>query len=57
MIKLGRHTFAAQTEPITVFMIGMRANRWWKVRKVSWTASRMPKMLAELAHPPDEGLL
>lgn len=53
----GRHTHAPLTEPITVFLIGMRANRWWKLRKVLWTASKMFSMLRHLSADPDTGLL
>ncbi|WP_324252434.1 DUF4188 domain-containing protein [Enemella dayhoffiae] len=42
---------------MTVFLIGMRANRWWKLGKVLWTASRMPPMLIELSRNPELGLL
>ncbi|EMY33647.1 hypothetical protein D477_013795 [Arthrobacter crystallopoietes BAB-32] len=42
---------------MTVFLIGMRANRWWKVPAVARTASAMPKMLQYLMEHPDAGLL
>lgn len=53
----GRYTTASDRESITVFVIGMRANRWWQVGKVGWTASRMAPMLRHLATHPDAGML
>ncbi|MDO5681669.1 MAG: DUF4188 domain-containing protein [Propionibacteriaceae bacterium] len=53
----GRFTHAPLTEPVTVFLIGMRANRWWKLRKVLWTASKMVPMLRHLSQNPAAGLL
>ena len=42
----------ASEEPVVVFLIGMRVNRWWKVRQWLRTALAMPRMLSELeAHP------
>lgn len=49
----------AEVEPedVVVFLIGMRFNRWRKVR--SWFPAfvGMPRMLAELAAHPEDGLL
>ncbi|MFS0717291.1 DUF4188 domain-containing protein [Arthrobacter sp. 1P04PC] len=42
---------------MTVFLIGMRANRWWKIGKVARVAASMPRMLAYLATTPEAGLL
>jgi hypothetical protein len=40
-----------------VFLIGMRINRLWKVRRWGRVAMAMPRMLAELGRQPDLGLL
>lgn len=53
----GRYTAAPETETVTVFLIGMRANRWWKLGRVFRVASAMPKMLVHLSQNPDAGLL
>ncbi|WP_201791488.1 DUF4188 domain-containing protein [Aeromicrobium sp. PE09-221] len=42
---------------MTVFLIGMRANRWWKVPAVMRTAVAMPRMLIHLERHPEVGLL
>ena len=55
-VEPGRFT-AAPEEAVTVFLIGMRANRWWKVPVVMRTASAMPKMLRYLAENPEAGML
>lgn len=52
----GRIT-ADLTEPVVVFLIGMRVNRWWKVRRWSQVARAMPKMMAALQSDPELGLL
>jgi hypothetical protein len=52
-----RLTSNASTEPVVVFLIGMRVNRWWKVRQWLRTARAMPRMLRELAEHPELGLL
>jgi hypothetical protein len=50
--------FTAQTnKPVVLFLIGMRFNRWWDVRKWWLVFRAMPKMLAELSRNPDAGLL
>ena len=50
--------FTAKTDkPIVLFLIGMRFNRLWDVRKWGLVATAMPKMLAELSAKPDAGLL
>ena len=45
----GRFTAAPDRSDVTVFLIGMRANRWWQLGKVWWTASKMPPMLQHLS--------
>ncbi|NOJ58931.1 DUF4188 domain-containing protein [Arthrobacter sp. 260] len=56
-IYAGRHTADPASETVTVFLIGMRANRWWKIRKVSRVAAAMPRMLQHLASDPAAGML
>jgi hypothetical protein len=53
----GRYTADPGLESVTVFLIGMRANRWWKVRAVGKVASAMPRMLQYLAEDPASGML
>ena len=53
----GRYTAAPETETVTVFLIGMRANRWWKLPVVVRTAVAMPRMLIHLERHPETGLL
>ncbi|MFC8410401.1 DUF4188 domain-containing protein [Arthrobacter sp. NPDC057259] len=55
-VHTGRFT-AAPEGPVTVFLIGMRANRWWKLGKVAQVAASMPTMLGYLARTPEAGLL
>jgi hypothetical protein len=43
--------------PLVVFLIGMRVNRWWKVRQWLRTALAMPRMLRELGQHPELGML
>ncbi|HYQ47284.1 MAG TPA: DUF4188 domain-containing protein [Polyangiaceae bacterium] len=52
-----RLTTNASSEPVVVFMIGMRVNRWWKIRQWLRTALAMPRMLRELGEHPELGLL
>ena len=47
----------ATEEPLVVFLIGMRVNRWWKVRQWLRTALAMPRMLRELGQHPQLGML
>lgn len=42
---------------VTVFLIGMRINRWWKVRSWFRVSVAMPRMLRYLASEPDAGML
>lgn len=52
----GRFT-ARVDEPLAVFLIGMRVNRPWKVRRWWWVSQAMPAMMQSLADDPDLGLL
>jgi hypothetical protein len=52
----GRYT-AQSGEPFVVFLIGMRINRLFALRKWTRVASAMPPMLAELKRDPSLGLL
>lgn len=53
----GRYTAVVDGETVTVFLIGMRANRWWRIGRVLRVARRMPPMLSHLSTHPDAGLL
>lgn len=53
----GRSTADPERESVTVFLIGMRANRWWKVGTVAKVAAAMPRMLRHLAGNPASGML
>jgi len=44
-------------QPVVVFLIGMRVNRWWKVSQWLRTARAMPRMLRELGQHPELGML
>jgi hypothetical protein len=52
----GRFTAGPEGD-VTVFLIGMRANRWWKLGTVLRVAAEMPRMLRYLESNPDAGLL
>jgi len=52
-----RLTSNLPTEPVVVFLIGMRVNRWWKIRQWLRTALAMPRMLRELGEHPELGFL
>jgi len=52
-----RLTSNESEEPVVVFLIGMRVNRWWKIRQWLRTALAMPRMLRELQQHPELGLL
>jgi hypothetical protein len=56
-VQGGQYVAALPEETVAVFLIGMRVNRWRKVR--SWWPSfvGMPRMLRELQARPDLGLL
>ncbi|MDQ6657237.1 MAG: DUF4188 domain-containing protein [Actinomycetota bacterium] len=53
----GRYTAAATDEPVTVFLIGMRINRWWKVRSWLPVVTAMPAMIKHLANHQTSGFL
>jgi Domain of unknown function (DUF4188) len=53
----GRYTADPGRESVTLFLIGMRANRWWKVAKVAQVAAAMPRILRHLAADPASGML
>ncbi|MGD9794787.1 MAG: DUF4188 domain-containing protein [Acidimicrobiia bacterium] len=44
-------------EEITVFLVGMRVNRWRKLRSWVPAFASMPKMLRELSNDPSQGFL
>ncbi|GAB3270691.1 DUF4188 domain-containing protein [Sinomonas notoginsengisoli] len=52
----GRYT-ATPGRPVTVFLIGMRANRWWKLGTVLRVGSAMGTMLRHLSQNPEAGML
>lgn len=57
-LKPGRWTHEpAGTDELTVFLIGMRINRWWRPDVWAPVAAAMPRMLAELSRDPGSGLL
>lgn len=55
-VNIGRHTHLHEGE-VTVFLIGMRFGRPWKVRTWWPVFSSMPRMLRYLSSRPDSGLL
>jgi hypothetical protein len=44
-------------EPFVVFLIGMRVNQFWQIRKWLWVSSQMGKMLPVLYSRPEKGFL
>lgn len=52
----GRYA-ASRDEPIVVFLIGMRVNRWFAVRKWIPTFRAMSRMLRVLRDHPEKGFL
>ena len=52
----GRYT-ARMDEPFVVFLIGMRINQLWAIRKWMPVAKAMPTMLATLTQNPVKGLM
>ena len=52
-----RLTTNASEEPMVVFLIGMRVNRWWKFGQWLRTGLAMPRMLRELGEHPELGFL
>lgn len=58
MTKIFDGRYTAQTEkPVVLFLIGMRVNRLWDLRKWWLVATAMPRMLKELAVKTDSGFL
>ncbi|MFF2344780.1 DUF4188 domain-containing protein [Pseudarthrobacter sp. NPDC058119] len=53
----GRYTADPARESVTVFLIGMRANRWWKLGTVGRVGAAMGRMLQHLATVPEAGML
>lgn len=53
----GRFTADIGRDTVTVFLIGMRANRWWKMGRIAQVTSAMPAMMQHLAAHPEAGLL
>lgn len=47
----------ALDEPIVVFILGVRINKWWKIHKWLPVLRAMPKMLKELENNQDLGYL
>lgn len=52
----GRYT-AQFDKPVVLFLIGMRVNQIWNLRKWWQVATAMPRMLGELERKPDSGFL
>jgi len=52
----GRH-LADSDEPVAIFLIGLRVNRWRAIRHWLPVFRAMPAMLKELAADPESGLL
>lgn len=58
MSKVVRGRFTAEhDDEFVVFLIGMRINRPWRLRKWIPVFLAMPKMLRELERHPDKGLM
>ncbi len=58
MAKVVRGRFTAEyDDDFVVFLIGLRINRPWKLRKWLPVFVAMPKMLRELEQHPEKGLL
>ena len=53
----GRFTAAPDRSDVTVFLIGMRVNKLWKVHKWLPVFLAMPRMLKELSEDPSSGFL
>ncbi|WP_285725494.1 DUF4188 domain-containing protein [Psychromicrobium xiongbiense] len=53
----GRYTVNADGEEVTVFLIGMRINRFWNLGAWLPVFCAMPGMIARLASRPELGLL
>jgi len=55
-ILAGRFTADAE-QPLVVFLIGMRINRFWRIGKWLPVARAMGPMIAELSRDPESGFL
>jgi hypothetical protein len=56
-VQGGQYVAELPEDTVTVFLIGMRVNRWRKVRSWWPTFAGMSRMLRELQARPDLGLL
>lgn len=56
-VHRGRFTAHLDEDEIVVFLIGMRFNKPWKVRRSWQVVTAMPRMLRELSQQPELGLL
>ncbi len=57
MIEKNRTTVRKPPEGTTVFLIGMRVNKPWRLHEWLGVFFAMPRMLAHLARHPEAGLL
>lgn len=58
MTKVFEGRYTAQLEkPVVMFVIGMRINQIWNLRKWWTVATAMPRMLRELENKPGSGFL
>ena len=58
MPRVQRGRFTHEHEgPVVVFLLGMRVNRWWRVRSWLPVLASMPRMQAELRRERERGLL
>lgn len=55
-VQTGRHTVASD-QSVTVFLIGMRFGKPWRVDKWLPVVTAMPRMLKHLEQTPENGLL
>ncbi|WP_026556726.1 DUF4188 domain-containing protein [Arthrobacter sp. 35W] len=53
----GRYTVPADGADVTVFLIGMRINKPWQIRRWAKVAGAMPRMLRHLGGHPEAGML
>ncbi len=56
-VSRGRYTAEPGEQGVTVFLIGMRFNHWWRVDKWWPVFVAMPRMLRHLGADPTSGLL
>lgn len=56
-VQGGSYVAEVEGDEVVVFLIGMRVNRWRKLRSWWPVFVAMPRMLAELKERPDAGLL